>query len=55
MLEPFPRDDSGRERSDQHGVIERHPALAPSGPFLDPGDLMAHRPVEEYGPQVSAR
>ena len=25
-----------------------------SGPFLDPGDLAAHRAVEEHGPQISA-
>ena len=55
MLEPVPRDLRGRERSGEHVVVKRHPALVPSGPFLDPGDLTAHRPVEEYGSQVSAR
>ena len=28
-----------------HGVIERHPTLALSGPLLDPGDLAAHGAV----------
>ncbi len=55
MLEPFPRDLSGRERIDQHGVVERHGALAPSGPFLDPRDLAAYRSVEKQSPRLSGR
>ena len=50
MLQPFPPDESGRERRQQYRVIERHTA-----PFLDPGDIAADRPVEEQCPQVSAR
>jgi hypothetical protein len=33
MFEPLPRDLCGGQRSDQHGVIERHQALAASGSF----------------------
>jgi hypothetical protein len=54
MLEPRPLGLGRGHRSDQHGVIERHPTLALSGPFLDPGDLAAHGFVEEHGAQVSA-
>jgi len=41
MFEPYPFGLAGRQRSDRHGVIERHPALALSRPFLDPGDIAA--------------
>src|ERR1700693_3680363 len=34
MFEPFPLGLSGGRRSDRHGVIERHPALALSRSFL---------------------
>ena len=35
MLQPLSRLQSGTERSDQHGVIERYSTLAPSGASLD--------------------
>lgn len=54
MFEPLPRDESGGQWSDQHGVIERYQALAASGSFFDPQDIAAHWPVEEHGSQVSA-
>ena len=54
MFEPFPLGLGGGRRSDRHGVIERHPTLAISGSFLDPGDLATHGAVEEHGPQISA-
>jgi hypothetical protein len=54
MFELCPLGWAGRRRSDRHGVIERHPALALSRSFLDPGDISAHRTVEEHGPQVPA-
>ena len=34
--------------------FERHPTLAVSRPFLDPGYLAAHRSVAEHGPQIPA-
>src|SRR6202030_1584391 len=52
MFELCPLCLSGGPRSDRHGVIERHPTLALSGPFLDPGDIASHGAVEEYGPQI---
>src|ERR1700733_8977502 len=54
MFEPFPFGLSGGQRSDRHRVIERHPALALSRSFLDPGDISTHWAVSEYGPQVPA-
>src|ERR1700723_572764 len=42
MFELCPLCLSGGRRSDRHGVIERHPTLALSGPFLDPGDIASH-------------
>ena len=54
MFEPLPRELSWGQWSDQHGVIERHQALAASGSFFDPGDIAAHGPLEEHGPEVSA-
>ena len=54
MFEPLPLGLRGGRRSDRHGVIERHPTLAISGPFLDPGDLAAHGAVEEHGAQIPA-
>jgi hypothetical protein len=42
MVEPFPLGSSGERRSDRHGVIERDPTLALSGPLLDPGDIAAY-------------
>jgi hypothetical protein len=35
MFEPSPLGLRGGHRSDRHGVIERDPALALSGPLLD--------------------
>src|ERR1700733_11377571 len=55
MLEPNPFGVAGGRRSDRHGVIERHPALAFSRSFLDPGDISAHRSVEEHGAQIPKR
>src|ERR1700731_4851094 len=52
MFELCPLCLSGGRRSDRHGIIERHPTLALSGPFLDPGDIASHGAVEEYGPQI---
>ncbi len=43
MLEPLPRDVSGGQQSDHHGVIEHLTALAPSGAFLDRLVHNAHR------------
>ena len=43
MFEPYPLGLSGGRWSDRHGVIERHPALALSRPFLDPRDIAAHK------------
>src|ERR1700683_1020975 len=54
MFELYPLGLSGGRRSDRHGVIECHPALALSRSFLDPRDIAAHRAVEEYGPQGPA-
>ena len=54
MFEPCPLGLGGGRRSDRHGVIERHPTLALSRSFLDPGDIAAHRAVEEHGPQIPA-
>src|SRR6478672_2975113 len=54
MFEPRPLDLGRGHRSDRHGVIERHPTLAVSGPSLDPGDLAAHGAIEEHGPQIPA-
>src|SRR5271154_1494833 len=54
MFEPRPLDLRGGHRSDRHGVIERHPALALSRSFLDPRDISTHWAVEEHGPQIPA-
>ena len=54
MFEPYPLGLAGGRRSDRHGVIERHPALAFSRPFLDPRDIAAHRSVAEHGAQIPA-
>src|ERR1700723_3940171 len=54
MFEPFPLGLGGGRRSDRHGIIERHPTLALSRSFLDPGDISTHWAVEEHGPQVPA-
>jgi hypothetical protein len=52
MFEPSPLGLREGHRSDRHGVIERHPALALSRPFFDPGHSAAHRAVEEHGSQI---
>ena len=39
MFEPYPLGLAWGRRSDRHGVIERHPTLALSRSFLDPGDI----------------
>src|SRR5580700_6690791 len=54
MFEPYPLGLAWGRRSDRHGVIERHPTLALSRSFLDPGDIAAHGTVAEHGPQVPA-
>ena len=47
MFKPRP---VGPHRSDRHGVIERDPTLALSGPLLDPGDIAAYGAVA-IGPE----
>src|ERR1700733_5970591 len=54
MFEPYPRGVTWGRRSDRHGVIERHTALAFSRSFIDPRDIAAHRTVAQHGPQISA-
>ena len=43
MFEPYPFGLAGGRRSDRHGVIKRHPALAFSRSFFDPRDIPAHK------------
>jgi hypothetical protein len=54
MFEPRPLGLRRGHWSDRHGVIERDPTLALSGPLLDPGDIAAYGAVEKHGPQVPA-
>src|SRR5271166_2921528 len=54
MFKPRPLGLRGGHWSDRHGVIERDPTLALSGPLLDPGDIAAHGAVEKHGAQTPA-